>query len=302
MKTFLKKHGLVIIFGGIFLLSSLSSRDFLSQTNLSNLVRQGSIVGILAVGETLVILTGGIDLSLGSLVALASVLCATFMPQGILFSVLVTMSICTVLGSVSGFLVARAKMAPFIATLAMMLIARSLAMVIAKGEVVYGVSKSFYFVGQGYLKGVPVPGFILAFAVLIMLLFLGTTGWGRHIYAVGGNEEAARLSGINVERTQLLAYTLSGFFAGLTGLVYTARLTAGYCEGAVGYELDAIAAVVIGGVNLFGGEGNLTRAIAGAFILTIISNFMNLVAISPYTQEAVKGAIILIAVYLSLRR
>lgn len=302
MKAFFRKHGLIIIFGGIFLLSSVATRDFFSQTNLSNLLRQGSIVGILAVGETLVILTGGIDLSLGSLVGLASVLCATFMPQGVLFSVLITMSICTALGSVSGFLVAKAKMAPFIATLGMMMMARGLAMVIANGEVVYGVSKSFYFVGQGYLKGIPVPGFILASVVLVMLFFLGTAGWGRHIYAVGGNEEAARLSGVNVERTKLLAYTLSGFFAGLTGLVYTARLTAGYCEGGVGYELDAIAAAVIGGVNLFGGEGNLIRAIAGAFILTMISNFMNLIAISPYTQEAVKGAIILIAVYLSLRR
>lgn len=283
-------------------MSSFSSREFLSETNITNLLRQGSIVGILAVGETLVILTGGIDLSLGSLVALASVLCATFMPQGVLFSVLMTMLICTLLGSVSGVLVARAKMAPFIATMGMMMMARGLGMVIANGEVVYGVSKSFYFVGQGYLKGIPVPGFILAFVVLAMVFFLGRTGWGRHIYAVGGNEEAARLSGVNVERTKLLVYTLSGFFAGLTGLVYTARLTAGYCEGAVGYELDAIAAVVIGGVNLFGGEGHLGRAIAGAFILTIISNFMNLIAISPYTQEAVKGAIILIAVYLSLRR
>ena len=302
MKIFFRKYGLLMIFGGIFLLSSFSNPVFLSKTNLSNLLRQGSIVGILAVGETLVILTGGIDISLGSLVALASVLCATFMPQSILFSVLITILICTVLGSINGYLIAKVKMVPIIVTLGMMLVARGLAMVIANGEVVYGVHKSFYFIGQGYLKGIPVPGFILAFIALIMFFFLGTTGVGRHIYAVGGNEEAARLSGVNVERTKLLVYTLSGFFAGLAGLVYAARLTAGYCEGAVGYELDAIAAVVIGGVALFGGEGNLAKVIIGAFILTMISNFMNLVAISPYSQEGIKGAIILIAVYLNLRR
>jgi len=302
VKTFFRKHGLLIIFGGIFLLSSLSSREFFSNTNLTNLLRQGSIVGILAVGQTFVILTAGIDLSLGSLVALASVVCAALMPHGIVLSVIITILFCLALGSVSGFLVAKAKIAPFIATLGMMMIARGLALVIAKGEVVYGVSKSFYFVGQGYLMGIPVPGFILAFVVLMMFFFLNTTGWGRHVYAVGGNEEATRLSGVNVERIKLLVYTLSGFFAGLTGLVYTARLTAGYCEGAVGYELDAIASVVIGGVNLFGGEGNLLKVIVGAFILTMISNFMNLIAISPYTQEAMKGAIILIAVYLSMRR
>ncbi|RLE13291.1 ABC transporter permease [Candidatus Aerophobetes bacterium] len=302
MKGFIRKYGLLIIFGGIFLLSTLSSPTFLSRNNLSNLLRQGSIVGILAVGETLVILTGGIDLSLGSMVALASVLVATFMPQSIFLSILLTMLICTALGSIDGVLVAKGKMPPFIATLGMMMVARSLAMVIAKGEVVYGVSKSFYFVGQGYIKGIPVPGVILALVAVVVFFLLGMSGWGRHIYAVGGSEEAARLSGIGVERIKISVYTLSGFFAGLAGLVYTARLTAGYCEGAVGYELDAIAAAVIGGVNLFGGEGNLLKAIVGAFILTIISNFMNLTAISPYTQEAVKGAIILIAVYLSLRR
>lgn len=301
MKIFFKKHFLMLVFAGIFLLLSLSSPYFLSKTNLSNILRQGSIVGILTVGQTLVILTGGIDLSLGSLIALSSVLCATFMAYGILFSVLMTILICTLLGSVSGFLVSRVKMAPFIVTLGMLLMARGLAMLIAKGEVVYGVPESFYFIGQGNLIGIPVPALIMVFVVLIILFFLNKTNWGRYIYAVGGNEKAARLFGINVENTKLLVYLLSGFFAGLAGLVYTSRLTAGYCEGGVGYEFDAIGAVVIGGVNLFGGEGSLVKAILGAFILAMINNFMNLIGISPYIQEGMKGAIIIMAVYLNLR-
>ncbi len=302
MREIARKSGIFIILAGIFLIASLATKEFFTYTNLTNLIRQGAITGILAVGQTLVILTGGIDLSVGSLVALASVVGATLMPYSIALSVFMTLLTCTALGAVSGFMVARARIAAFISTLGMMMIARGLALVIAKGEVVYGVPKSFYFVGQGYVALIPVPGIILAVAALGMFFLLNRSRWGRHIYATGGNAEAARLFGVNVAGIYWLVYVLSGFFAGLTGLVYMARLTAGYCEGGVGYELNAIASVVIGGASLFGGEGNLLKVVVGAFILTIINNFMNLLDISPYTQEAMKGAVILIAVYVSMRR
>jgi len=233
MKMVLRKYSLLLIFVAILLLSTFFTKNFLSFVNISNILRQGSIVGILSIGEALVIFTGGIDLSLGSLVALASVLCATFMPS--------------------------------------------------------------------FLK-VPLPTVVLVVFLFLMFFFVNTTGWGRHIYSVGGNEEVTRLAGVNVERIKMVVYTLSGFFAGLAGLIFTSRVTAGFPDSAVGYELNTIAAVIIGGVNLFGGEGNLLKVMVGAFILTIISNFMNGAGISPYTQDAVEGFIILLAVFLSLRR
>jgi len=302
MKMVLRKYSLLLIFVAILLLSTFFTKNFLSFVNISNILRQGSIVGILSIGEALVIFTGGIDLSLGSLVALASVLCATFMPQNIFLAVFMTMIICTLLGSINGFLVAKAKMAPFIVTLGMMMIARGLAILIANGEVVRGVSESFYFLYQGSFLKVPLPTVVLVVFLFLMFFFVNTTGWGRHIYSVGGNEEVTRLAGVNVERIKMVVYTLSGFFAGLAGLIFTSRVTAGFPDSAVGYELNTIAAVIIGGVNLFGGEGNLLKVMVGAFILTIISNFMNGAGISPYTQDAVQGFIILLAVFLSLRR
>jgi ribose/xylose/arabinose/galactoside ABC-type transport system permease subunit len=302
MKILLRKYSLLIIFVVILISTTLSTKDFLSLANIGNILRQFSIVGMLSIGETLIILTGGIDLSIGSLVALSSVLCATFMPHSIFLSVFMTLLVCTLLGLVNGFLVAKAQMAPFIVTLGMMMIGRGMAILIANGLVVRGVSESFYVLYQGSVFGFPLPTSILIVILLIMYFVLNMTGWGRHIYSIGGNEEVTRLSGVNVDRIKLAVYTFSGFFASLAGLIFTARVTAGFPDSAVGYELNAIAAVIIGGVNLFGGEGNLLKVMVGVLILTIISNFMNHAGISPYTQDAVKGAIILVAVFLSLRR
>jgi ribose/xylose/arabinose/galactoside ABC-type transport system permease subunit len=302
MKILLRKYSLLIIFVVILISTTLSTKDFLSLANIGNILRQFSIVGMLSIGETLIILTGGIDLSIGSLVALSSVLCATFMPHSIFLSVFMTILVCTLLGLVNGFLVAKAQMAPFIVTLGMMMIGRGMAILIAKGLVVPGVSESFYVLYQGSVLGFPLPTIILIVILFIMYFVVSMTGWGRHIYSIGGNEEVTRLAGINVDRIKMAVYTFSGFFAGLAGLIFTARVTAGFPDSAVGYELNAIAAVIIGGVNLFGGEGNLLKVMVGVLILTIISNFMNLAGISPYTQDAVKGGIILLAVFLSLRR
>jgi ribose/xylose/arabinose/galactoside ABC-type transport system permease subunit len=282
--------------------TTLSTKGFISLINIGNLLRHLAILGVLSIGETLIILTGGIDLSIGSLVALSTVLCATFMPQSIFLSVFITILVCTLLGLVNGFLVAKARMAPFIVTLGMMMIGRGMAVLIANGLVVHGVSESFYVLYQGSVLGFPLPTTIVLVILFVMYFIINMTGWGRHIYSIGGNEEVTRLAGVNVDGIKMVVYTLSGFLAGLAGLIYTARVTAGFPDSAVGYELNAIAAVIIGGVNLFGGEGNLLKVMVGVLILTIIANFMNLAGISPYTQDAVKGAIILLAVFLSLRR
>jgi ribose/xylose/arabinose/galactoside ABC-type transport system permease subunit len=302
MKTLLRKYSLLIIFAVIMIATTLSTKGFISLINIGNLLRHLAILGVLSIGETLIILTGGIDLSIGSLVALSTVLCATFMPQSIFLSVFITMMVCTLLGLVNGFLVAKARMAPFIVTLGMMMIGRGMAVLIANGLVVHGVSESFYVLYQGSVLGFPLPTTIVLVILFVMYFIINMTGWGRHIYSIGGNEEVTRLAGVNVDGIKMVVYTLSGFLAGLAGLIYTARVTAGFPDSAVGYELNAIAAVIIGGVNLFGGEGNLLKVMVGVLILTIIANFMNLAGISPYTQDAVKGAIILLAVFLSLRR
>jgi ribose/xylose/arabinose/galactoside ABC-type transport system permease subunit len=302
MKTLLRKYSLLIIFVVIMIATTLSTKGFISLVNIGNLLRHLAILGVLSIGETLIILTGGIDLSIGSLVALSTVLCATFMPQSIFLSVFITIMVCTLLGLVNGFLVAKARMAPFIVTLGMMMIGRGMAVLIANGLVVHGVSESFYVLYQGSVLGFPLPTTIVLVILFVMYFIINMTGWGRHIYSIGGNEEVTRLAGVNVDGIKMVVYTLSGFLAGLAGLIYTARVTAGFPDSAVGYELNAIAAVIIGGVNLFGGEGNLLKVMVGVLILTIIANFMNLAGISPYTQDAVKGAIILLAVFLSLRR
>lgn len=302
MKTLLRKYSLLIMFVVIMIATTLSTKGFISLVNIGNLLRQLAILGVLSIGETLIILTGGIDLSIGSLVALSTVLCATFMPQSIFLSVFMTIMVCTVLGLINGFLVAKARMAPFIVTLGMMMIGRGMATLIAKGLVVSGVSEAFYVLYQGSILGFPLPTTIVLVILFVMYFIINMTGWGRHIYSIGGNEEVTRLAGVNVDGIKMAVYTLSGFLAGLAGLIYTSRVTAGFPDSAVGYELNAIAAVIIGGVNLFGGEGNLLKVMVGVLILTIISNFMNLAGISPYTQDAVKGAIILLAVFLSLRR
>jgi len=301
MRVFFKKYSVVIMVGGIFLLSSISSpTTFLSKTNLTNLLRQGSIMAILSVGEGLVIISGGFDLSIGSLTALATVLCATFMRQGILLSVLITILICLGLGAVSGFVVVKAKITPFIATLGMMMVARGIAQGLTSGDVVGGVHKSFKFIGQGQVAAIPIPVFILVSVFSVTLFFLNMTPL-RHVYAVGGNEEVARWAGINTGKIKLIVYILSGSIAGLAGVVFTARLGSGLPTLGIGYELNAIAAAAIGGVSLSGGEGNLTGAVIGAFGLTMISNFMNVAGVSQFLQQGVMGIIILLGVYISSR-
>jgi len=265
-----KENGVIFIFLLIILLSSIFTNSFLSKTNINHILRQASILGLLAIGESLVIITGGIDLSLGSIVAFSSILYATFMPNSVIMSIFFTLSICSFIGFLNGLIISKIKIIPFMVTY------------------------------ESYL-GIPIPFIILLVMTIIISFFINYIRFGRYIYAVGSNEETARLFGINICNIKLLVYSISGFFAGLAGLIFTARLLAGYCDAAEGYEFDAITASIIGGVNLFGGEGKLSNVILGSIIITIISNFMNLNSISPFTQGTIKGLIIIIAVFISLR-
>jgi ribose/xylose/arabinose/galactoside ABC-type transport system permease subunit len=277
--------------------------QFLTYGNLLNVARQISLNGILAVGVTFVLLTGGVDLSLGSLVALTGVLAASFahpgewpiiLPAGI--GILAGMAC----GLGNGAVIALGRLPPFIVTLGMMTVARGLALVISRGKPVSNLSNSFTSIGGNWL-GLPIPVLILLAVVVCSWLFLGNVRLGRYVYAVGGNENAARAAGINVQGVKMFAYTVSGGMAGLAGVILAARITTGQPNVGVAYELDAIAAAVIGGTSLSGGVGSVGGTLTGALLMGVINNSLDLLNVSSYYQQIIKGLIIVSAVYLDQR-
>ena len=299
------RWGLVIALAFIFVALSIVKPSFLTVANLINLVRQISINGILAVGVTFVLLTGGVDLSLGSLVALTGVIAASFAHPGqypVIVPVLMAIGAGAVCGIVNGFVITRGRVAPFIVTLGMMTAARGLALVIAGGKPVSNLSREFTAIGSSGLAGVPVPIVIFAVVALLAHVFLKNIQLGRYIYAVGGNQNAARASGIQVGRVTMFAYTVCAALAGLAGVVLASRITTGQPNAGVGYELDAIAAVVIGGTSLNGGVGGIPGTIVGALLMGVINNGLDLLNVSSYYQQIVKGVIIAGAVWLDRRQ
>jgi ribose/xylose/arabinose/galactoside ABC-type transport system permease subunit len=288
----------------LFVLGALAFPNFLTPLNLSAIAAQYSIIGLLALGQLLVILTEGIDLSQGSQVAFTACVIAVLMqvtspPLAIAGGILAN----TLLGFTNGLLVSRTPIPAFIVTLGMLGIARGLALLVSNAEPVAIDAGAFTTFGRSKLLGVPVSFLIwLAVAGLIQY-FLTQRRTGRHIYAVGGNEEGARLSGVNVQNTKLLVYTLAGFFTALGGAVWAARLRSGSPIGGVGYELESIAAVVVGGGSLFGGSGTVLGTVSGVLIFGVINSCLNLAGISPYWQGTIKGVLVLLAVMLGqLRR
>ncbi|MBN2130074.1 MAG: ABC transporter permease [Sedimentisphaerales bacterium] len=297
----LQRYGLLIAFAGICTVLSLLSPAFLTAQNAINVLRQISINAVLAVGVTYVILTGGIDLSLGSVVALTGVLAATFahpdtyplaapIAVGILGGVLI--------GVLNGLIITRFRVAPFITTLGMMTIARGGALIISNGRPISNLSASFNFIGNGSLLRIPVPVLILAGVFVVSYFILGKTTFGRYIYAVGGNEEAARAAGINTHRIKIASYSICAGLAGLAGIIQASRITTGQPNTGISYELDAIAAVVIGGTSLSGGIGSVTGTILGALLIGTLNNGLDLLNVSSYYQQVVKGLIIIGAVVL----
>ncbi|HWC99483.1 MAG TPA: hypothetical protein VG456_22140 [Candidatus Sulfopaludibacter sp.] len=280
---------------------SLARPNFLNLANLVNLVRQISINGILAVGVTYVLLTGGVDLSLGSVLALSGVAAASFAHPGqspVIVSVLLGILAGAACGAANGVVVTVGRVAPFIATLGMMTAARGLALLVSDGRPVSNLSPSFTQLGAGSVASVPIPILIFVAVSLLSWLFLANMRMGRYIYAVGGNENAARAAGLHVRTVKMTAYTLCGALAGLAGVVQAARITTGQPNAGTGYELDAIAAVVIGGTSLSGGAGGVGGAILGALLIGVINNGLDLLNVSSYYQQVVKGVIIVGAVWL----
>jgi ribose transport system permease protein len=277
---------------------TIASPVFLTVTNAMNILRVASLLVILGIGETIVILTAGIDLSIGSVLTISSVIAATALKAEVPLPVAlgIGLAIGAALGWLNGIMVAVVKLPAFIATYGMMWVASGFAVVLLKGHVIYGFNEDFRFLGVGSLVGIPMPIVIMILLWVPAYIFLRQTTFGRSLYAVGANPEAARLSGIKKEQVLILAYTLSGFMAAAAGLVYVARLNAAEATIGTSLLLPTIAAVVIGGTSLFGGEGGIVGTLIGALIMTIVQNGMNLLGVQSEWQSVVLGALIVVAV------
>jgi ribose/xylose/arabinose/galactoside ABC-type transport system permease subunit len=296
----LRASGLIWVLLVMVLIAVIYKPTFINPSNLVSVARQTALFGIVAIGMTMVILTAGIDLSVGSVVAVAGVVCATMLDAGmpVWSVVIVGLLIGATLGAINGAVIVLGKVPPFIMTLGMMVIGRGMAMTISGGHPVHfrEAAESFSWLGQGFMLGLPVPVWVFMLVAASGFFVLRYTAFGRNIYAVGSNPEAARLSGINVGATIFYVYLISGFLAGLTALIMISRLTVGEPVLATGLELEAIAMTVIGGTSLFGGEGGVIGTILGAAIVTVLANMLNLFGVSPFTQQIVKGFIIVAAV------
>ena len=281
---------------------SFLSPNFFTADNLLNILRQTSVNAIMAVGMTLVILTAGIDLSVGSVLALCGALAATMvaMELPIWLVVPLTLGAGALLGGVSGLIIAKGKVQAFIATLVTMTALRGVTMVYTEGRPIStGFSDGadhFAWLGTGYLFGLPVPIWLMAIVFLLAWYLLNHTRLGRYIYALGGNESATRLSGINVAWVKLAVYGLCGMLSALAGLIVTSRLSSAQPTAGMGYELDAIAAVVLGGTSLMGGKGRIMGTLIGALIIGFLNNALNLLDVSSYYQMIAKASVILLAV------
>jgi ribose/xylose/arabinose/galactoside ABC-type transport system permease subunit len=298
--------GAVIGFVLIVVAGSLASPTFLTFTNIRNVFLQSAMLGVVAVGMTFVILTGGIDLSVGMVLSLCSVVAAMLFDNGrgypLPIVILATLALGAAIGAINGGVIIWRGVAPFIVTLAMMAIASGAALTVSNGRPIGGITGTYAWIGAGQIGPVPVPVLIMIVTFIVGAVVLRFTPYGRGVYAVGGNEQAARLSGIPVNRVKLLTYLISGFCAGLGAIIFSARVTVGDPWAGRSLELDAIAAVVIGGTSLFGGIGALWGTFLGTLIILMINNLLNLMNVSPYAQGIAKGLIILIAIAIYKQR
>jgi ribose transport system permease protein len=294
---FMVKHSTFIVFILMVIIASFTSSVFFTKLNILNLLRQISPLGVGAMGMLLVILTGGIDLSIGALMAFAGVLFATFLTKMALIpALMLTLLAGTFLGGVNGFFVSRKNIAPFVVTLAMMTMARGWALLIAKGSPVLIDNIFLSIFGQGYLFGIPLPVFLMLIVFGITSFILNKTVLGRITTAIGSNETAVRLAGIQVNNYKHFIYAIAAFMFALAGIISTSRTMVGSPILAIGFELDTIAAVVIGGASLSGGKGSALNTLLGVLILGMISNIMNLMNVPGYHQQVAKGIIIIVAV------
>lgn len=308
-KELLKKSQSLIALFLLCLVISLLSDKFLTTNNLWNVLRQISVNICISTGMTLVVLMAGIDLSVGSVLAFTSAVCAGLLKNGItipsldlfvgfttLGGVLAALLIGLALGLFNGWFITKFTLPPFVTTLAMLTIARGATMLYTQGMPISNLGASFEFIGSGWLLGIPVPVWISVIVVLIVVFISKKTTFGRYIYAIGGNEKAAFLSGININNVKLAVYGIAGMMAAVGGILVTSRLNSAQPNAGASYELDSIAAVVIGGTSLSGGVGSVTGTVIGAAIIGVLNNGLVLLNVSPFWQQVVKGLVILLAV------
>lgn len=308
---YIKRFQSVLALGLMILTLAFLSDKFLTVDNSLNVLRQICVNLCLSIGMTIVILSGGIDLSVGSMLALSGAMAAALLKNGITIpgtdvfievtvsgAIFVGVLVGTVLGWFNGFVITRFKLPPFVATLGMLSIARGLTMLWTGGFPITRLGGSFDFIGSGQWLGLPTPVWISAALVAVFILVMKRTRFGRHVYAVGGSEKAALLSGLNVRRIKLLVYTLGGALSGVAGLLVTARLDSATPNAGISYELDSIAAVVIGGTSLNGGRGTIIGTVLGCLIIGVLNNGLVLLEVSPFWQQVIKGLVILVAVAL----
>lgn len=298
--TGFKKYGIFVVLLLLIVFFSMTSKAFLVPSNLFNVARQISMLGIAAVGMAFVLLLGGIDLSIGSQITLVNIVAAWLMVKADVNPVLasfIALTMSTSIGFVNGWIIANIKMPPLIVTLSTMTIIEGIAYIICNGIPIFGFPSSFAVLGQGYVGPIPIPVIIMIVIFGIGAFILNKTYFGRFFYAVGGNEEAANLSGINVKRVKYLVYSLSGLFAGIAGIVMLSRTNSGQALAGKGFEFDVLTAVVLGGVSANGGGyGRISNVVAGVLILGVLSNGLVLLNVSQYVQMLTKGLVLLLAV------
>ncbi|SHF86927.1 monosaccharide ABC transporter membrane protein, CUT2 family [Flavobacterium fluvii] len=288
---------------------SILSDKFLTVDNGWNVLRQISVNICISVGMTLVVLTAGIDLSVGSILAFSGAVAAGLLKSGISFpendlfigftllgTILAGVATGSFLGFFNGWVITKFKVPPFVATLAMLTVARGFTMLWTKGYPISSLGTNFAYIGTGWFLGIPILVWIAVVVVIAAMIISNKTALGRYIYAIGGNENAAKLSGINIDKVKIIVYTLAGALAAIGGIMVTSRLDSAQPNAGMSYELDAIAAVVIGGTSLSGGRGTIIGTVLGAIIIGVLNNGLVLLDVSPFWQQVVKGMVILLAV------
>lgn len=288
---------LIVLMAVITIINS----NFLTANNLLNLLLQVTSNALIAFGMTFVILTGGIDLSVGSILALSSALTAGLLGSGmpVTLAILISLILGCILGMMNGLLISYGKLAPFIVTLATMTIFRGATLVYTNGNpITKGLSDTFLFqfLGQGYIVGIPFPVIIMFIVFIVLYVLLHKTAFGKSVYAIGGNEKAAYISGVKLNKVKIIIYSISGIMASISGLIITSRLSSAQPTAGASYEMDAIAAVVLGGTSLSGGKGRILGTLIGALIIGVLNNGLNIIGVSAFWQQVVKGVVILIAV------
>ena len=294
---------ILIFLLAVLILFSILSPNFMTGDNVLNVLRQVSMIGIAGCGMITVLLTGGIDLSIGAMVTFVNITCASIMVHMGLnptLACIIGVLIATALGTVNGILVSYCRLMPFITTLCMQYVLRGLSYIMTDSQPIYGLDEKFKILGQGYLLGIPFPVVLMIIIAVCSAIFLQRTYVGRYFYYIGGNEEATKLSGVNTRLVRMLAYTLSGFFTGIASVIWLSRVNSGQPTTGKDFEFDVICGLVLGGVSVVGGEGNILGAMIGVVAIGFLNNGMTMLNLNEYPQMVVKGVVLLLAISLNM--